>query len=205
MHHSPHPPTRGRGPLLLNLNEILFFTGRKTAAELNGCFADNIKVQYLQFMAHMKTPQYRSNLQQLLEQEKVRADTAFGTLLAVLTHRVIFVTFCNCGPRFLTCVFGFLRAAKAQGPVGAGGAAPLRLPGSQRQDQRSLSGQAGWGEALLLYCTVVSQSILCVLLLHNKRSQKNLHQLLICGYVISFNSLDLWPCFWIVLLSLLPI
>uniref|UniRef100_A0AAQ5ZBQ4 Histone-lysine N-methyltransferase, H3 lysine-79 specific n=1 Tax=Amphiprion ocellaris TaxID=80972 RepID=A0AAQ5ZBQ4_AMPOC len=31
---------------------------------------DNIKVQYLQFMAYMKTPQYRSNLQQLLEQEK---------------------------------------------------------------------------------------------------------------------------------------
>ncbi|XP_038134979.1 histone-lysine N-methyltransferase, H3 lysine-79 specific isoform X1 [Cyprinodon tularosa] len=31
---------------------------------------DNIKVQYLQFMAHMKTPQYRSNIQQLLEQEK---------------------------------------------------------------------------------------------------------------------------------------
>nr|XP_046248810.1 histone-lysine N-methyltransferase, H3 lysine-79 specific isoform X3 [Scatophagus argus] len=31
---------------------------------------DNIKVQYLQFMAHMRTTQYRSNLQQLLEQEK---------------------------------------------------------------------------------------------------------------------------------------
>lgn len=31
---------------------------------------DNIKVQYLQFMAYMKTPQYRSNLQQLLEEEK---------------------------------------------------------------------------------------------------------------------------------------
>ncbi|KAG7235679.1 hypothetical protein INR49_002309 [Caranx melampygus] len=31
---------------------------------------DNIKVQYLQFMGYMKTPQYRSNLQQLLEQEK---------------------------------------------------------------------------------------------------------------------------------------
>ncbi|XP_049910217.1 histone-lysine N-methyltransferase, H3 lysine-79 specific isoform X2 [Epinephelus moara] len=31
---------------------------------------DNIKVQYLQFMSYMKTPQYRSNLQQLLEQEK---------------------------------------------------------------------------------------------------------------------------------------
>lgn len=35
---------------------------------------DNIKVQYLQFMSHMKTPQYRSNLQQLLEQEKVIID-----------------------------------------------------------------------------------------------------------------------------------
>lgn len=35
------------------------------------CSIDNIKVQYLQFMAHMKTPQYRTNLQQLLEQEKV--------------------------------------------------------------------------------------------------------------------------------------
>lgn len=32
---------------------------------------DNIKVQYLQFMAYMKTPQYRNNLQQVLEQEKV--------------------------------------------------------------------------------------------------------------------------------------
>ncbi|KAJ4943337.1 hypothetical protein JOQ06_005840 [Pogonophryne albipinna] len=31
---------------------------------------DNIKVQYLQFMTHMKTPQYRSNLQELLEEEK---------------------------------------------------------------------------------------------------------------------------------------
>ncbi|CAB1413434.1 unnamed protein product [Pleuronectes platessa] len=31
---------------------------------------DNIKVQYIQFMAYMKTPQYRTNLQQLLEQEK---------------------------------------------------------------------------------------------------------------------------------------
>uniref|UniRef100_A0A8C6LZX9 Histone-lysine N-methyltransferase, H3 lysine-79 specific n=1 Tax=Nothobranchius furzeri TaxID=105023 RepID=A0A8C6LZX9_NOTFU len=31
---------------------------------------DNIKVQYLQFLAYMKTPQYRTSLQQLLEQEK---------------------------------------------------------------------------------------------------------------------------------------
>ncbi|XP_041695469.1 histone-lysine N-methyltransferase, H3 lysine-79 specific isoform X2 [Coregonus clupeaformis] len=33
---------------------------------------DNIKVQYLQFMAYMKTPQYRIHLQQVLEQEKLK-------------------------------------------------------------------------------------------------------------------------------------
>lgn len=36
------------------------------------CLAlDNVKVQYMQFMGYMKTPQYRTNLQQALEQEKV--------------------------------------------------------------------------------------------------------------------------------------
>ncbi|KAK9519085.1 hypothetical protein VZT92_021837 [Zoarces viviparus] len=39
---------------------------------------DNIKVQYLQFMTHMKTPQYRSNLQQLLEQEKQKHSDLSG-------------------------------------------------------------------------------------------------------------------------------
>uniref|UniRef100_A0AAY4D5L8 Histone-lysine N-methyltransferase, H3 lysine-79 specific n=1 Tax=Denticeps clupeoides TaxID=299321 RepID=A0AAY4D5L8_9TELE len=33
---------------------------------------DNIKVQYLQFMAYMKTTQYNTNLQQLLKQERLR-------------------------------------------------------------------------------------------------------------------------------------
>uniref|UniRef100_A0A4W5Q6E0 Histone-lysine N-methyltransferase, H3 lysine-79 specific n=1 Tax=Hucho hucho TaxID=62062 RepID=A0A4W5Q6E0_9TELE len=33
---------------------------------------DNIKVQYLQFMTYMKTPQYRNHLQQVLEQEKLK-------------------------------------------------------------------------------------------------------------------------------------
>lgn len=36
------------------------------------CVLDNIKVQYLQFMSYMKTPQYRTSLQQALEQEKVK-------------------------------------------------------------------------------------------------------------------------------------
>lgn len=34
-------------------------------------FADSFKIQYMQFMAYMKTPQYKASLQQLLEQEKV--------------------------------------------------------------------------------------------------------------------------------------
>uniref|UniRef100_A0A8C7JY89 Histone-lysine N-methyltransferase, H3 lysine-79 specific n=1 Tax=Oncorhynchus kisutch TaxID=8019 RepID=A0A8C7JY89_ONCKI len=33
---------------------------------------DNIKVQYLQFMTYMKTPQYHNHLQQVLEQEKLK-------------------------------------------------------------------------------------------------------------------------------------
>lgn len=58
-------------------------------AELAVWLADNIKVQYLQFMAHMKTPQYRSNLQQLLEQEKVRLDIAVVIMLVVIFAIVV--------------------------------------------------------------------------------------------------------------------
>lgn len=65
--------------------------------EPNIWFADNIKVQYLQFMAHMKTPQYRSNLQQLLEQEKVRADVAY-----VIMHFAIVVAISSA---FFSCCF----------------------------------------------------------------------------------------------------
>ncbi|KAG5851326.1 hypothetical protein ANANG_G00092010 [Anguilla anguilla] len=39
---------------------------------------DNFKVQYLQFTAYMKTPQYRSNLQQCLEKEKLRHSELTG-------------------------------------------------------------------------------------------------------------------------------
>lgn len=123
----------------------MLFTGCKTAAELNGWFSDNIKVQYLQFMGHMKTPQYRSNLQQLLEQEKVRADIAFVTVadsLNALCHFNNVLPLWSPSPH-LHFLFPFLNPAKAQGPVRAGGAAPLCLSGSQGQDQRSLSGQAG--------------------------------------------------------------
>uniref|UniRef100_A0A8C9SUV8 Histone-lysine N-methyltransferase, H3 lysine-79 specific n=1 Tax=Scleropages formosus TaxID=113540 RepID=A0A8C9SUV8_SCLFO len=41
-------------------------------------FLDNAKVEYLQFMAYMKTPQYRANLQQVLEREKLRHSELSG-------------------------------------------------------------------------------------------------------------------------------
>ena len=48
-----------------------FFVFFLILSPTHNLYTDNIKVQYLQFMAYMKTPQYRTNLQQLLEQEKV--------------------------------------------------------------------------------------------------------------------------------------
>lgn len=42
-------------------------------------------------------------------------------------------------PCILPYLLIFLSVAKAQGPVGSGGAAPLGLSVSQEQDQRSLS------------------------------------------------------------------
>uniref|UniRef100_A0A671SRF2 Histone-lysine N-methyltransferase, H3 lysine-79 specific n=1 Tax=Sinocyclocheilus anshuiensis TaxID=1608454 RepID=A0A671SRF2_9TELE len=52
---------------------------------------DNVKVQYLQFMAYMKTPLYRTNLQQALEQEKLRHTELSGQAQQLLntchTHK----------------------------------------------------------------------------------------------------------------------
>lgn len=70
-------------------------------------------------MAHMKTPQYRSNLQQLLEQEKVTSDGRRRLFLCILR---------------ITASLLRLSVAKTQGPVGAGGAASLCLSDSQGQD-----------------------------------------------------------------------
>lgn len=39
---------------------------------------ESFKIQYLQFLAYTKTPQYKANLQQLLDQEKVRVALATG-------------------------------------------------------------------------------------------------------------------------------
>lgn len=54
---------------------VLFLSSCSLCISKSHLLADNIKVQYLQFMAYMKTPQYRTNLQQLLEEEKVTCAT----------------------------------------------------------------------------------------------------------------------------------
>lgn len=47
---------------------------------------DSFKVQYLQFMAYMKTPQYKANLQQLLDKEKEKNILLTGTAQQLSTH-----------------------------------------------------------------------------------------------------------------------
>lgn len=39
---------------------------------LSPALLESFKIQYLQFLAYTKTPQYKASLQQLLDQEKVR-------------------------------------------------------------------------------------------------------------------------------------
>ncbi|KAM9265521.1 histone-lysine N-methyltransferase, H3 lysine-79 specific isoform 5-T5 [Morus bassanus] len=47
---------------------------------------DSFKIQYMQFMAYMKTPQYKASLQQLLEQEKEKNVQLLGTAQQLFTH-----------------------------------------------------------------------------------------------------------------------
>ncbi|XP_077187663.1 histone-lysine N-methyltransferase, H3 lysine-79 specific isoform X3 [Paroedura picta] len=47
---------------------------------------DSFKIQYMQFMAYMKTPQYKENLQQLLEQEKEKNTHLLGKAQQLFTH-----------------------------------------------------------------------------------------------------------------------
>nr|XP_041566936.1 histone-lysine N-methyltransferase, H3 lysine-79 specific isoform X3 [Taeniopygia guttata] len=47
---------------------------------------DSFKIQYMQFMAYMKTPQYKASLEQLLEQEKEKNAQLLGTAQQLFTH-----------------------------------------------------------------------------------------------------------------------
>lgn len=47
---------------------------------------DSFRVQYLQLMSYMKTPQYKAGLQQLLQKEKEKNSQLLGTAQQLLTH-----------------------------------------------------------------------------------------------------------------------
>uniref|UniRef100_A0A8C9PGJ7 Histone-lysine N-methyltransferase, H3 lysine-79 specific n=1 Tax=Spermophilus dauricus TaxID=99837 RepID=A0A8C9PGJ7_SPEDA len=47
---------------------------------------ESFKIQYLQFLAYTKTPQYKANLQQLLDQEKERNAQLLGTAQQLFGH-----------------------------------------------------------------------------------------------------------------------
>ncbi|XP_062968626.1 histone-lysine N-methyltransferase, H3 lysine-79 specific isoform X1 [Cynocephalus volans] len=47
---------------------------------------ESFKVQYLQFLAYTKTPQYKANLQQLLDQEKEKNAQLLGTAQQLFSH-----------------------------------------------------------------------------------------------------------------------
>ncbi|XP_069505615.1 histone-lysine N-methyltransferase, H3 lysine-79 specific isoform X2 [Ambystoma mexicanum] len=47
---------------------------------------DSFKIQYMQFMAYMKTPQYKADLQQLVEQEKEKNTQLMGTAQQLFHH-----------------------------------------------------------------------------------------------------------------------
>ncbi|KAM4050716.1 histone-lysine N-methyltransferase, H3 lysine-79 specific isoform 1-T1 [Anomaloglossus baeobatrachus] len=47
---------------------------------------DSFRVQYLQLMSYMKTPQYKAGLQQLLEKEKEKNSSLHGAAQQLLTH-----------------------------------------------------------------------------------------------------------------------
>uniref|UniRef100_A0A8C5LCK1 Histone-lysine N-methyltransferase, H3 lysine-79 specific n=1 Tax=Jaculus jaculus TaxID=51337 RepID=A0A8C5LCK1_JACJA len=48
--------------------------------------SESFKIQYLQFLAYTKTPQYKANLQQLLDQEKERNTQLLGTAQQLFGH-----------------------------------------------------------------------------------------------------------------------
>ncbi|XP_045399933.1 histone-lysine N-methyltransferase, H3 lysine-79 specific isoform X3 [Lemur catta] len=47
---------------------------------------ESFKIQYLQFLAYTKTPQYKANLQQLLDQEKEKNTQLLGTAQQLFSH-----------------------------------------------------------------------------------------------------------------------
>ncbi|XP_062816166.1 histone-lysine N-methyltransferase, H3 lysine-79 specific [Anolis carolinensis] len=83
-YRSPHSPFYQLPPKVQrhSSNQLL---GAPTPPALQKLL-DSFKIQYLQFMAYMKTPQYKANLQQLLEEEKEKNTHLLGKAQQLFTH-----------------------------------------------------------------------------------------------------------------------
>ncbi|KAM9254824.1 histone-lysine N-methyltransferase, H3 lysine-79 specific isoform 6-T6 [Cariama cristata] len=81
---SPHSPYYQLPPKVQrhSSNQLLVTTTPPALQKL----LDSFKIQYMQFMAYMKTPQYKASLQQLLEQEKEKNAQLLGTAQQLFTH-----------------------------------------------------------------------------------------------------------------------
>ncbi|XP_078527225.1 histone-lysine N-methyltransferase, H3 lysine-79 specific isoform X1 [Lissotriton helveticus] len=81
---SPQSPSRQLPPKVQHqpTNQLLVAPTPPALQKL----LDSFKIQYMQFMAYMKTPQYKANLQQLLEQEKEKNTQLLGTAQQLFNH-----------------------------------------------------------------------------------------------------------------------
>lgn len=112
--------------------------------------AESFKIQYLQFLAYTKTPQYKANLQQLLDQEKVRGPRLQPHLfccghLGGGSVAPVLVPLSSHGIGFSACPL----PAGEECPVAGHCTAAVRpLPGPEGGDQETLSAKTGRGSSL---------------------------------------------------------
>ncbi|XP_043577124.1 histone-lysine N-methyltransferase, H3 lysine-79 specific isoform X2 [Chiloscyllium plagiosum] len=81
---SPHSPFYQLPPKVQRYSPNQFLLGPTPPALQK--LLESFRLQYLQFMAYMKTPQYKSNLQQLLDQEKLKNMQLTGTAQQLFRH-----------------------------------------------------------------------------------------------------------------------
>uniref|UniRef100_UPI00398F44B1 histone-lysine N-methyltransferase, H3 lysine-79 specific isoform X3 n=1 Tax=Pristiophorus japonicus TaxID=55135 RepID=UPI00398F44B1 len=81
---SPHSPFYQLPPKVQRYSPNQFLLGPTPPALQK--LLESFRLQYLQFMAYMKTPQYKTNLQQLLDQEKLKNMQLTGTAQQLFRH-----------------------------------------------------------------------------------------------------------------------
>uniref|UniRef100_A0A4W3H958 Histone-lysine N-methyltransferase, H3 lysine-79 specific n=1 Tax=Callorhinchus milii TaxID=7868 RepID=A0A4W3H958_CALMI len=77
VYKSPHSPFYQLPPKVQRYSPNQFLLGSTPPALQK--LLESFRLQYLQFMGYMKTPQYKTNLQQLLDQEKLKNMQLTGT------------------------------------------------------------------------------------------------------------------------------